>query len=76
MNRAWFGTWVAATVLFPMQARAQSGDEPNLVFSITAGYTNGGRLWTLDKQAIAAPFRTIESRAVILTARIGLLESV
>jgi len=71
MTRAWFGTWVAATVLFPMQARAQSGGEPNLVFSITAGYTNGGRLWTLDKQAIAAPFGQFDTLVLARRLRPG-----
>ncbi|MEK6609580.1 MAG: hypothetical protein AABZ35_01515, partial [Gemmatimonadota bacterium] len=49
-----FGLCAAALLAFPARAaRAQSGDEPNLIFSITGGYTGGGRLWKLDKQAVA-----------------------
>ncbi len=31
-------------------ARAQTADQPNLIFSISAGYLTGGSLWTIARQ--------------------------
>lgn len=56
MTKAMFGLCVAAALANPARmARAQSDNQPNLIFSITSGYSSGGRLWALAKQAVVAP---------------------
>jgi hypothetical protein len=35
-------------------AKAQSPEEPSLIFTISAGYLTGGRLWNVDRQAAPA----------------------
>jgi opacity protein-like surface antigen len=50
---------VAALALLALSAplAAQTPDQPTLIFSISAGYMTGGRLWSLDRQlAIAVAF--------------------
>jgi hypothetical protein len=46
---------LAALALGATAAQAQSADEPTLVFSISAGMTAGGDLWTLNQQPQPAP---------------------
>ncbi|MDO8665754.1 MAG: hypothetical protein Q7J79_04030 [Gemmatimonadales bacterium] len=72
MTKAMFGLCAAAWLAFPAQAaRAQSGDEPNLIFSITGGYMGGGRLWSVEKQAIAAPAGQFDTLALARRLRPG-----
>lgn len=72
MTKAMFGLCAAALLAFPAQAaRAQSGDEPNLIFSITGGYTGGGRLWKLDRQAVQTPSGQFDTLALERRLRPG-----
>jgi len=51
--------------------RAQTGDQPNLVFTIAGGLSLAGRLWNLDKQAAAvAGYPLSQSDTVALARRI------
>ncbi len=55
MTKAMFALCLAAAVAVPgRRAEAQSGDGPNLIFSISLGYLNGGPLWTVGKQPLPA----------------------
>lgn len=45
-------------VAFPAAARAQSAEEPNLIFSVSGGYLTGGALWSLPQQQSRGPSGT------------------
>lgn len=73
MTRATFGL-CAAVLMLAVPAEwvwAQSDHQPNLHFSISGGYTTGGPLWTLDKQAVAAPNNQLDSVALARRLRPG-----
>lgn len=64
----------AAVLMWAVPAKwvwAQSGYQPNLIFSISGGYTTGGALWTLDKQAVAAPSNQFDTLALARRLRPG-----
>jgi len=49
--------------------RAQTGDQPNLIFTIAGGVSLAGRLWSLDKQAAAVSGYPLSQADTVALAR-------
>jgi hypothetical protein len=49
------GFLLALGACVALPARAQTAEQPNLIFSISAGYVTGGSLWNLSQQLVYAP---------------------
>jgi hypothetical protein len=47
---ATLGLAAALTVAGATGARAQTGEQPNLILTVSAGYLTGGDLWRIDRQ--------------------------
>ncbi len=70
------GILLTALVVAAAPLAAQTPADPNLVFSISAGLTRGGALWSLDRQQAPAPGGEVDTLALGRRLRPGLTATV